>query len=334
MTMWSCQEDLFDYEQTEMRNEDEIEVIDFKVPKFKNSGNFTHSGTMLSFPTFDDFEQTLNFLEQELENHEDAFVLKYENNSDDELDSLEEVVGFNSQQPLIDFENEHNFQFSLRKLYNELEENWLDNEELDPATDPDNEFAFDEIMQTLLNDNQEIMIEGKVFSFGKEGKDYEITGDFTNSLNSVNSNSVSESDPNIKSYTYVTYGGPACRNWAGNDFYHDYAYKRKVKKRLVIRSVPFFCKTKAQIKSYKKKRRRWKKHRTRLGVGLQTYLKDNNCERTVRQGWKDKSIKSRKTRTVRMHDWGFGYALKAKNAQSVYGVFYYNGNNANHVLSW
>ncbi len=334
ITTWSCQDDVIEFSKESQNANQKIRVVDFKISNSNNERNFSHTGKMLSFPTFNDFEQTIVYLEEALDAHEEAFVTQYENYSNDELDSLETVVGFNSQQPLINFENDHNFQFSLRKEYNYLEEEWLNNEELNPNTDPDVIIPFDEILQTLLNDNMEVMIEGKVFSLGKRGKDYEISGDFENSLTAINDDTVLENDPNIKSYEYVVYGEPQCKSYKGQNFWHTYAYNKKVKKRIAIRSVPFLCKTKAKVISYKKRRNRWRKHRITLGVSLQTSLKDNNCSYTARQGWKNKSRKRRKSRTARMWDNGFGYALKAQNASSVYGHFYYAGNNASHVLSW
>ncbi len=307
-----------------------IKVVSFDVDSGGRS--FTTSGTMLSFPTFQDYENTIEMLENQLEAHREAFYSQYENLTDDELSDVEDNSTFDPQQPLIDFENQYGITNSLRQYYNTLEEAWLNNQELDPATDPDNDILFDEIEQTLLNEHQEIMIEGKVYAFEKIQAMYEILGDFGTSLTKINNGEDVSNDPNI---IETSKNSAACTTWKSRWDYDYYSSTRRIKRRLTIRSLPWFCKTLAQNKSYKKKNGRWKKRATRIGVSLQKYLKGSACYgANVRVGYKSKSIRRRRTRTVRMFDFGYSHALRARKGQSLFGTFYRGGSSSGKVLTW
>lgn len=92
-------------------------MVDFKVNPSASSrgGELATTGVMLSFPSFQEFKTTLETLEAAVEAHQEAFYSQYENYTDEQVDSIAEVVGFNDQQPLVDFENSKNFSNSLRK---------------------------------------------------------------------------------------------------------------------------------------------------------------------------------------------------------------------------
>ncbi len=309
----------------------EIKMLSFPTSSNDGRNPFTTSGTMLSFPTFQDYENTINLLESQLEAHQEAFYSQYENLTDDELDDIEDSTGFEPQQPLIDFENQYGFSNSLRVKYNDLEEVWLNNEELDSLTDPDNDILFDEVEQALWNEHQEVMIEGKVFAFGKLQATYEILDDFGTSLTKINNGEDVSNDPNIIT---TEKNHSICTTWRSKTSYHAYANRRKVKKTLLLRSVPWFTKTKGKITSYKKRRGRWRKRPTYIGLGVQRNLKTTCSGPVVRSGYKSKSIKRRRTRRATSYDWGFSHSLRAQKWTGVYATFYYGGSSNNMALSW
>lgn len=74
----------------------------------KNSDN-----NILHFPSWDNYETLLAILEQEVEVHDDSFVNNYPNLNDDQLDDMEDLIGFNDQLPMEEFEQSHAF-YSLR----------------------------------------------------------------------------------------------------------------------------------------------------------------------------------------------------------------------------
>ena len=326
---YACNKDDSNLENS-IENGNSIKKVSFNVET--NGRGFTTSGTMLSFPTFQDYEDTIEMLEVQLEAHQEAFYSQYESLTDDEVDDMEDSTGFNPQQPLIDFENQYSFSNSLRVKYNELEEIWLNNEELDPNTDPDNDILFDEVEQVLWNEHQEVMIEGKVFAFEKLQATYEITGDFETSLTKINNGEDVSNDPNIIT-TERSQG--SCTTWKSrSDFIDNYANRRKIKRILSIRSVPWFTKTQAKNKSYKKRGGRWKNRATHIGVSFQRNLKSTCSGNVVRSGYKSKSVKRRRQRTATARDWGFSHSLRAQKYSGIQGTFYRGGSSSTKSLSW
>lgn len=294
-----------------------IQIVNVDMPD--KARGFMSSGTMPSFSSYADFNDEIAALESAIDLHEEAFLAQHLNLTDEQLNAIEISTGFNVYQPLIDFENQYSFTNSLRPAFNLLEEQWLSNAELDLSTAPSNTILFDAIEQALLNDQQEVMIAGKIYVFGKPDFSYEISGDYGVSLAKINNGEDVTNDPNI----VVSSKGGACKTWTSSSDFHDYSNDRKVLRTLTIRSVPFVCKTKSEVNAYKKRGSRWEKHRTNLGVTLQIHLKDQSCDKNKLSGYKSESVKNRRSRTVRMYNWGYGYALRAQNNASVNGTFKY-----------
>lgn len=327
----SCNEDEL-IERQEDVNAKSVTVISLKTvgdPAGKGP-ELTTSGTMLSFASFEEYQETISALEQQMEAYDDAFLTAHNTLTVEQLDNLEDSIGYNPQQPLIDFENSVGFSNSLRKKYNQLENIWLDNEELDPETDPDNTILFDEIEQTLWNEHQEIMIEGKVFVLGKSLDAFQINANYASNLELINMGEDISDNPDI----IITEKGGACTTWRSNKDFENYAANKRIKRVITIRSVSWLCMTSAKTVSYKKKGSKWKIKRTSIGAGLQIYLKGSNCDNTIRQGYKYKSVKNKRQRVARMYEWGQSPAYRAKNSQSLYGTYYRGGSSSSKVLAW
>ncbi len=304
----------------------EIKKVVFEVPGAKS---ISTSGTMLSFSNFEEFESTVTYLVDLMDAHEDFFVRQYEHLSDEELNAIELTTGFVSQQPLIDFEEQYGFTNSLRKKYNELEALWLNNEELDPNTDPDNTIIFSSAEQTLLNEHQEVMVEGKVYVFSKMSNTFEVHDEYGVSLAKINNNEDVSQDPNITSYEK---SNGSCTTWKSQEDLHPYITNYRAKRIVTFRSIPQYTKSKARVISYKKSGNNWSRYRTNLYVSVQTYLKGSDCTTTVKQGYGNKS-KKRKELKRTLTDWG-NSTLRAKNGQSVFANYGYNGHSSSKVLAW
>ena len=106
-----------------------------------NDGNGTYF-TMLEFSSTNEYDETVLSLEGQMDLLDDQFVNQYNHLNDSLLNEKEEEVGFNTQQPLIDFENSLNFTNSMRQTFVVEEENWMNNTILDPETDPSNIYTF------------------------------------------------------------------------------------------------------------------------------------------------------------------------------------------------
>ncbi len=304
----------------------EIQKVVFEVPGAKS---ISTSGTMLSFSSFEEFESTVSNLVDLVDAHEDVFVRQYAELSDEELNAIELTTGFVSQQPLIDFENQYSFTNSLRKKYNELEAIWLNNEELDPTTDPDNTIYFSAAEQTLINEHQEVMVAGKVYVFSKMSNTFEVHDEYGASLAKINNNEDVSQDPNITSYEKSS---GSCTTWKSQEDFHTYITNYKAKRIITFRSLPQYTKSKAKVISYKKSGNSWTRYRTNLYVSVQTYLKGSDCATTVKQGYGNKS-KRRKELKKTLTDWG-NNTLRAKNGQSVFANYGYNGYSSSKVLAW
>ncbi|MBA3986301.1 MAG: hypothetical protein H0X63_06980 [Flavobacteriales bacterium] len=304
-----------------------IEKVVFNVPGAKS---ISTSGTMLSFSSFEEFESTVSNLVDLMDVHEDVFVRQYEHLNDEELNAIELSTGFVSQQPLIDFEEQYGFTNSLRKKYNELEAVWLNNEELDPTTDPDNTIYFSAAEQTLLNEHQEVMVAGKVYVFSKMSDTYEVHDDYGTSLAKINNNEDVSQDPNITSYEK---SGASCTLWKSSNTSPEYATNRKAKRIATFRWLPYYGKSKVKVISYKKSGNSWNRWRTDLGVGVQSYLYNSSCSTVTAQGWSGmKRKKSKELKKTNIY-WG-NSVLQAKNNLSVRGTYEYNGYSSNYNLQW
>jgi hypothetical protein len=116
---------------------------------------------ILIFPTWDKYWDTIDALDQMIEDECDAFDATVPNNtSDDDYDALANAVGFDEDNVLLSFEEDLGF-CSLRTKLLLLENDWLDqqgNGEWDASTDPDNHFIDDDTERAILSYDAEVII--------------------------------------------------------------------------------------------------------------------------------------------------------------------------------
>src|SRR5699024_853644 len=120
---------------------------------------------ILVFPDWDTFKQTSIDLEKQ---REIAIEMMNQNAgdkmSDEEYRTYIDSLGFNEDQPYINFEDQFEF-YALRREINKRELQWLsrrsDNEDWDEATkndpDPDDSFIWEE-ERSLLNPQFEVIV--------------------------------------------------------------------------------------------------------------------------------------------------------------------------------
>ncbi len=212
---------------------------------------FVVDGDLLNFESAEAVEQVLLCLEDAYDAHQDAFEAEYGDLSDEEIELIEEEIGFDDYLPLREFENTLGFA-SLRSKIEIEEEAWLDNEELDLDNNPDDHFIVDDVTRTIFNESGQLMIAGELVD--------------VNTLAELNG----EEGADSRSST--------CKTHKSKSAYVNYATNRLMKKKVAIRSYAWGTYVKAKTKSYKKKRRRWRKYRRNICAQADGYLWNAECE--------------------------------------------------------
>ena len=128
---------------------------------------------ILVFSDSADVMQAILYLQQEWDYHNDTFNANYTSYTDDQLDSIANALGFEEDQPLIDFEDNLSFS-SLRDSIETEMDGWLDNTVLNDATNPENFYIVDPFLRTLLNNRCEIIVDSSIWTFHEDGSATEV----------------------------------------------------------------------------------------------------------------------------------------------------------------
>jgi hypothetical protein len=149
------------------------------------------SGTIMYFPTLTDFDNTVNCLEDAYEAWNTAFDNTYDSTiyTIDQWDDYADSIGFNEDEPLIEFEECTRFS-SLRMYLDSLENEWEETHNLDSIHDPDLVTVIDDdIEQCLYNRFNEIAIGDTIYKFYKDGTVIAIGGLDCNAIEEVRKDS-------------------------------------------------------------------------------------------------------------------------------------------------
>lgn len=114
----------------------------------------------MHFPSWESFATTVESLEDQIETHDDSFLVPNQHLSEDDLNDLEESMGHEPDLPLIEYELTHSF-CSLRQVEAAAENDWLDASDQPGWTMNDwqeNQFLADPVQQTLYNPYNEVII--------------------------------------------------------------------------------------------------------------------------------------------------------------------------------
>lgn len=158
-----------------------ISLIEYNSP-FARGGS---QSSLLAFTDLATFKSTIAQLETDFEAHDDAFIAQWPSLTADQLSDKEQVVGFDSYQPLKNFESLYLFSNSMRKDYEIAENNWLNNSDLIESNDPDKTFyELDVEEMTVLNDVGAVKIGTAIYKVF-DGGYIEIPSGNTDFLNRV-----------------------------------------------------------------------------------------------------------------------------------------------------
>ena len=321
----------------------------------KSTGNswndiYNYNG-ILVFPSIERFVEVQNILNDQIEAAENAFLDQYSEYDDEALNEIEEEIGYNDNQPLIDFEQSFGFS-SLRDHIATLEADWLQNDELDNATDPDNHFIVDEVVRTFLNVAAEVKIGSSIFIF-RDGYTIEILDcnfdlleiirdmptleqvlEIEEGVNVVDTGmkrlKVDVSTIDVNQDTNIDIPDCETANMKRNSDKVT-SGNRRIKWVLSVWYHPWADGAIAKTKAYKKKRRRgWKKYRTRISARVYGDLVNHwggNCD--IESVDDHKSKRARKVKTKRVG--------KISTTKSGYIKGEHTGPNGIHhhtVLTW
>lgn len=161
---------------------------------------------ILVFPSWDSYNATIDQLDEMIETECNAFDATVPVNiTDDQYDALALAAGFDEDNALVNFENDLNFQCSLRRKIVALEEAWLAQQGdgvWDENTDPDNHFIDDDTERALLNEGVEVIVGDErgdlvIYKFTADGGYIMIYNMDVTALQQINSGTIPTTNPNV-----------------------------------------------------------------------------------------------------------------------------------------
>lgn len=257
------------------------------------------SNSFLVFPNLAEFKNTYDCLNTAYEKWNDDFETAHGALSDSAYNALADSLNFNEDQPLIDFENFYHFT-STRKYTDSLEQIWLDNNPLNPATDPDNNTVTDDvIMSTLLNQYGEVQIGDTLYKYLNPGMIIQLIAPINcDTLDAI------RKDPDYakhykKAIVTVTFGNPdedTCSAWKKTKDYADYKPGYKYRWAISIRNYLINVTVASRITSFKQKANgHWKKYKLSIYTSAnEPTLRYNDCSEFT-SVFASKGFKNRKT---------------------------------------
>ncbi len=286
---------------------------------------------VLEFTDMQQFWDTYECLEIAYEQYNDNFEALHVNLNDSLYDLYCDSVGFDEDQPLNDFEKNFNGFVSYRSWFIKEEDNWLNNVNLDPNTDPENNNYFDDdILMTFFNVERAVKIAGVIYWIGKDGLIYQINNGDCQLLVELQKN------PDIQNGNITIFSTSSnsseCDRWEEK---HDKAKfdgnNKQFKWKLSFRSWPWGTISKSKIIAYKKKNNgNWRRYRASLYVSNFGVAYDINCSDASDYS-NFKGIKRRKKLNTKNY-WG-NLTAQFQN-ETAAGEFEANGHSITRKLSF
>lgn len=246
---------------------------------------------ILIFPTWEKYWETIDILDQMIENDCDSFDATVPNNiTDDQYDVLADAAGFDEDNVLRKFEEDLEF-CSLRRKIESLENDWLDQQgdgQWDINADPDNHFIDDETERAILSQNAEVIIgdEKNGYVYYKfvddEGNWIEVHNNDSQAISQVSQGIIPTNNPNVvvvkpkeqnnsgqckskvKEIAYDVSGGDRLKRISKIRRESGVIYSSTAS----VSTSIFKSKIKAKTKGYRKKNGKWRCRRTWITAGL------------------------------------------------------------------
>lgn len=268
----SCQKDI---DQQISDNSEGIKVLSYSNPNRRNGVT-----EILDFPDMESFRKKVRELEELAEMHDIAFIEKYKDLTEEEINEMDSITGFNYYEPLLEFNRALGFN-SLLDNYIEKEKDWMNQEDLLIDQDPDVLFRFlNDGELTLLNDDWAVKVGGKIMVYKKDGK-IDITSGSLETLVSIASYEKIE-DMDLSQFNdLVTTMLPSnsvssCVNSVHNVNYYDIdgSSNKRMKAKIRLSSNDYWTGSEIYVKtkSLKKVLGVWIWHRVYIKAGLDGYF--------------------------------------------------------------
>lgn len=289
-----------------------------------DNGGSECANNILIFPTWDKYWETIDKLDQMIDNDCDAFDATVPNGiSDDSYDALADAAGFDEDNVLRKFEQDLEF-CSLRQKIETLENNWLDQQGdgvWDVNADPDNHFIDDETERALLSYDAEVIIGNKKDGFvyykflDDVGNYIEVHNGDSVAISQVSQGNIPTNNPNVVVQTPIkdeTSAGECKSKVKEVSYEYDLENGKRLKRISKIRrefganytsqTAIFKSKIKAKTKGYRKKNGRWRARRTWITacIGGQVVgepgLAYNACDKALDPIYKQKERRRRRVK--------------------------------------
>ena len=262
---------------------------------------------MLVFNSLNDINLAVDYLEYKYDQYSDAFVSQYPGYTDDQLADVEDVVGFNDEQPYLDFENQYGIT-SLRSVLTAQEENWLattSGDEFAGSPDPDDSYMDDVEVRTLVNQYGEIKVGSLYYVFLSDGSYYQYAAGGGTSTTSLRNLQPGEPLPaNVKHISpesaMVAAAIPVCRATVKNKgwvYNGDKTWRMKYKVKASDGPFGGPGKAKAITKSARKKNGRWKNKSATIGAYVYGSVVGTDCTGGTNI---ESNVKEKKRRKVKV----------------------------------
>lgn len=235
------------------------------------------NGTFI-FANQAEYDVVYNCLEQEYEQHNDDFEAQYANLNDDDFNAMADQTGFDEDATLLAFEQGKSFN-SYRQLLRDLEDAWLNNVNLNTATDPDLLDYFDDpVANALMSHNRKVLIGTNLYLIDNTGELWVKANATCNDIPNIGKDPANlAKDPSITpALLSNSSGNPDCISnekkcdlqQYGNNGYKQFKWKAKFRQGGGVFDLvkPHIN---SKIVSYKKKANgHWKNYKTTLRLEL------------------------------------------------------------------
>ena len=249
---------------------------------------------ILIFPTWEKYWETIEVLDQMIENDCNSFDATVPNSiTDDQYDALADAAGFDEDNVLRKFEEDLAF-CSLRRKIEILENDWLDQQgdgQWDINADPDNHFIDDETERTLLSQNVEVIIGDKKNGYvyykfiDDEGSWIEVHNNDTQAISQVSQGIIPTNNSNVVVVKPKEENNSGTCKSKVKEVAYEVSGSDRLKRISKIRRESgikfsstgnvstsiFKSKIKAKTKGYRKKNGKWRCRRTWITAGLDVY---------------------------------------------------------------
>lgn len=211
-------------------------------------------------------------LDRQVREMDSAFVSEFYYLSDEDRNEMEITLNFSAYRPLIDFNN----YFLYYSLYQEIaqqEADWLNQEELDHSTDPDDHYIFEYSLRSILNTDCEVQVGDSIYKILEDGY-FAMPASSFKSLEALNNDP--SIYPELKDVIYIGTDCGTCKAVGCNSNKRNSGDKKSGTKKIkwVVShwTHPWDRRVAAKVDNYKKSGWIWTKYSTSCAAKVYGYI--------------------------------------------------------------